>query len=501
MVLRTIRWLSVAWVLCGLAVAAQPACAGGRVALVIGNSAYGGRLGDLRNPANDAELIAQTLKRLGFKVDLVLNADQKGMKRAVKAFGAALLDAGHDTIGLFYFAGHGVQVAGENFLIPVKAEIATEGDVSIEALAARDVLAQMQFAGNAVNLIFLDACRNNPLARGFRSAETGLARVDAPRGSFVGYSTAPGELAADGDGANSPYATALAEELAEPGISIEVAHRKVRGLVMQMTNGAQTPWDSSSLIGEVVLAGKAPQGAPAPAPTPDSETLFWETIKDSSDAADFKAYIKNYPHGVFVDLARNRLEALAGRPADAAAVRSTADAGKVPTDARLARALSELGGMTFVQTTFDGHLLIAVAEEATFPEALATAREVGGYLANIGSAAENDAIFAMIRDQPRFWWKSTDGTVEPDNGWIQGPYIGLYQEAGAKKSRSGWVTADGGKPAYTNWSKDQPNEADLGQGPGAATFGGLNENVPFAKWSDQSISQGHRTPGYVIEIE
>ena len=414
----------------------------GRIALVIGNSRYD-ELGALRNPANDAKLLAGTLRRLGFDVDLVVDADQKKMKRAVKLLGEKLLRAGPSAIGLFYFAGHGVQIAGENYLIPAGASIAKEADVSIEAVAANDVLKQMQYAGNAVNLIFLDACRNNPMARGFRSVQPGLARVDAPRGSFVGYSTAPGEVAIDGAGDNSPYAIALAEELSEPGISIEVAHREVRRKVLKMTGDAQTPWDSSSLTGEVILAGQAP--------------AIDNTMQSGNGAA---------------------------------------------LDAKLARAKSTLVGMFFVASKFAGHLLIAVSDEVMYPEALDVARKTGGYLVNIGSSAENDAVFAMIRNDERFWWNST---MDPDpasrnNGWAQGPWIGLYQKDGVSKSNLGWVSAGGGDAAYLKWFKGQPNEADLGNGPGAASFGGLNDDKPFDNWSDQSIAKG-KTPGYVIEIE
>jgi uncharacterized caspase-like protein len=299
----------------------QPALASEpRVALVIGNSEYGPAIGKLKNPANDAKLMAETLKGLGFSVDLVLDADQKAMKRAIKGFGAKLKDAGSEATGLFYYAGHGVQVDGTNFLLPVGAEIATEADVEIESVSADDVVTQMQFAGAAVNLVFLDACRNNPLARTSRSATRGLARLDAPRGSFVGYSTAPGDVAADGDGANSPYALALVGELKTPGISIEEAHRNVRAKVLAQSGNKQTPWDSSSLTGAVVLteepvtAAPEPVAQPAPAPQQqaaiDKEIVFWESIKDSSDLAEFDAYLAQYPQGTFAGLARAKIEKL-----------------------------------------------------------------------------------------------------------------------------------------------------------------------------------------------
>jgi uncharacterized caspase-like protein len=251
------------------------------------------------------------------------------MKRAVKSFGAKLREAGSEATGLFYYAGHGVQVEGTNFLLPVDAEIAAEADVEIESIAADDVMTQMQSAGNAVNLVFLDACRNNPLARTSRSATRGLARLDAPRGSFVGYSTAPGDVAADGDGANSPYALALVDELKTPGISIEEAHRNVRAKVLARSGNKQTPWDSSSLTGPVVLAAKvevpAPQPVAQPAPEPqvqqqaavDKEVVFWESIKGSQDPAEYEAYLQQYPQGTFALLARAKKSALETPPAPA----------------------------------------------------------------------------------------------------------------------------------------------------------------------------------------
>lgn len=324
------------------AFAAEP-----RVALVIGNSDYGPGIGKLLNPANDAKLMADTLKGLGFSVDLVLDADQKAMKRAVKAFGAKLEESGKDTTGLFYYAGHGVQVEGQNFLLPIGAEIEREADVEIESISADDVMTQMQFAGNAVNLVFLDACRNNPLAKANRSGTRGLARLDAPRGSFVGYSTAPGDVAADGDGANSPYALALAEELKRPGISVEEAHRNVRAKVLAQSGNKQTPWDSSSLTGAVILAAKAlepapqptPQAAPAPQqmqqPALDKEVVFWESIKGSPDPADFDAYLAQYPQGTFAPLAKNRIAALKSaatlaseQPASSGAAKTAAPGGR-----------------------------------------------------------------------------------------------------------------------------------------------------------------------------
>ncbi len=295
------------------------ALAAARVALVVGNGDYAAEIGKLKNPASDAQLMADTLNGLGFEVSLVTDADQKAMKRAIREFGQKLRATGPNGIGLFYYAGHGVQVDGENFLLPIGAEIQAEGDVELEAVSASSILSQMQFAGNAVNLVFLDACRNNPLTRSFRSGSRGLARVDAPRGSFVGYSTAPGDVSVDGESNNSPYALALVEELNTPGISIEEAHRAVRGKVLAATNQRQTPWDSSSLTGPVVLKQVtmvAPVAPATPAPAPSepapatssqqAELLFWDSIKNSDNPATFEAYLKQFPNGVFAGLAQRQ---------------------------------------------------------------------------------------------------------------------------------------------------------------------------------------------------
>ncbi len=316
-----------------LLLVATPAVSDGRVALVIGNSDYGDEVGRLKNPVNDARLLASTLEALGFSVDLVLDADQKAMKRAVMQFGAKLRETGADGIGLFYYAGHGLQVGGENFLVPLGAQIEAEGDVEIEAVSAGAILSQMQYAGNSVNLVFLDACRNNPLSRSFRSGERGLARVDAPRGSFVGYATAPGEVAADGDGANSPYALALAEELGRPGVSVDTAHRAVRAKVLEATGKRQTPWDSSSLTAEVILASLTPEAPAAPDNnSQQAELLFWESVMNSGNPEIIDSYLVAYPDGTFAGLARAKLKELKVGVSSS----NTTDDELAPSDAQVA---------------------------------------------------------------------------------------------------------------------------------------------------------------------
>ena len=232
----------LAVVILGFVALVQPAnAAEPRVALVIGNSAYA--VAPLANPANDARLMAATLRNLGFEVMERIDADQKTMKYAIIEFGERLDQAGSDAVGLFFYAGHGLQVKGENFLVPLNAQIDKESHVAIEAVSAFWVLGEMEFASNRVNFVILDACRNNPLARSFRSGTRGLARMDAPRGSLIAYSTGPGDVAADGAGANSPYTLALSQAMQTPGIPAEKMFKLARDRVLEETGGVQTPWE------------------------------------------------------------------------------------------------------------------------------------------------------------------------------------------------------------------------------------------------------------------
>ena len=297
-----------------------------RIALVIGNSGYT-IAPPLANPANDARLMAETLRGLGFDVIERIDADRETIQTAAFELQDRLIAAGKDAVGLFYYAGHGVQVGGENYLVPLGADIKQEREVAIKAVSASFVLQQMEFAENRMNFVILDACRNNPLTRGFRSATRGLARMDAPRGSLVAYSTGPGSVAADGTGINSPYTLALAEAMRVPGLAAEQMFKRVRNSVMAETNGNQTPWEESSLTGaNFYFNADVPMQAPetttlTPTPTPSpmpsdiaatkqQETQFWKSIEDSDSPAMFEAYLDQYPKGTFALLAKLKRDAL-----------------------------------------------------------------------------------------------------------------------------------------------------------------------------------------------
>lgn|GEM_PF-4076766 len=222
-----------------------------RIALVIGNSNYSDAR--LRNSVNDATDMASVLGNLDFSVTLKTDANQKAMENAIRDFGKKLRDGG---VGLSYFAGHGLQVKHSNYLIPVGAEIESEGDVKYEAVDAGLVLAKMADAGNGLNIIILDACRNNPFSRSFRSAEQGLAKMDAPTGSILSYSTAPGSIAADGIGKNGLYTSYLLKYIGMPMLKIEDMFKNVRIGVSKDSGGKQTPWESSSLMGDFYFSTK-----------------------------------------------------------------------------------------------------------------------------------------------------------------------------------------------------------------------------------------------------
>ena len=184
-----------------------------RTALVIGNSTYSS--GPLRNPVNDATDMAAALKRVGFSVVLKKNVQQQEMEEAVENFGNRLKRGG---VGLFYYAGHGLQINGINYLIPIGAKINKESDVKYQSIDINKVLDEMANASNVLNIVILDACRDNPYSRSFRSASRGLAIVsNAPAGTFISYSTGAGQVARDGEGRNSPYAKALLENIVKPG--------------------------------------------------------------------------------------------------------------------------------------------------------------------------------------------------------------------------------------------------------------------------------------------
>ena len=222
-----------------------------RLALLIGNSHYQ-HGGSLPNPVNDVRAIKRALEGLGFTVMKYEDCTQKTMKRAMDIFGNKL--KGKD-VGLFFYAGHGVQVRGNNYLLPVDAKLNNENDAEYDCVRADRVLAKMEKAGSRTNIVILDACRDNPFERSWRRGTegTGLAFMNAPSGSLIAYSTAPGKTALDGRGKNSPYTSALLQHIKTPDITVLQMFQKVRSTVMGWSKNKQTPWEATSLKGDFYL--------------------------------------------------------------------------------------------------------------------------------------------------------------------------------------------------------------------------------------------------------
>jgi caspase domain-containing protein/uncharacterized protein DUF4189 len=265
----TLAAFSLAAILAG----AWPAAAEKRIALVIGNSAYR-NITALDNPSKDAALMAETLSGLGFTLvggRAQLDLDKQAMDNAVQSFGRQVQGA---DVALFYYAGHGVQVAGSNYLVPVNANPTREADVDFQMTDVNLVLRQMQGSGTRLNLVILDACRNNPFgARGLRASDGGLAQMRAPDGTLISYATQPGNVAQDGSDGHSPYTKALAATIKQAGLDIFETFNQVGLAVKRETGGAQQPWVSSSPIDGtfyfVPPIQKAPQVAAA---QPDAAT-------------------------------------------------------------------------------------------------------------------------------------------------------------------------------------------------------------------------------------
>jgi len=247
----------------GIMLGSHAAMAENRVALVIGQSAYRAVV-PLPNPANDAKAMAQLLGDAGFEVATAADLSQNDLRQTVGEFAARIAAKGPDTIALVFYAGHGMQIDGENFLIPVDIDPKRETDIPLQAVRLNDLLNTLTSVPSKMRIILLDACRNNPFPDINKSAGHGLAIVDAKigaPGTFLSYSTSPGAEAEDGNGADSPYTTALLTAAREPNLSIEDAFKRVRVSVNKATEGRQTPWESSSLTDEFRFFGSGNAGA------------------------------------------------------------------------------------------------------------------------------------------------------------------------------------------------------------------------------------------------
>jgi len=276
-----------------------------RVALVIGNAAY--KSAPLRNPVNDAQDMTTKLRKLGFDVVLRTNLTTKQIGPTLREFRSKLSPG---AVAVVFYAGHGVQIKGENYFPMVDAEITGEEDVPNQSLAVRQIMDILEESKVRLNLVFLDACRNNPYARSFRSNSIGLARLNAPSGTMISYATRPGSVAADGDGRNGLYTQYLlkAMDLSEP---IELALKTVVTGVKMASRGSQEPWMEGSIEGnfsfndtKIVQANNLNQTSVQLPTDSQLEEKFWVEVKATSNKASFEAYLEKYPNGYYAGLAR-----------------------------------------------------------------------------------------------------------------------------------------------------------------------------------------------------
>ncbi|PWT89097.1 MAG: hypothetical protein C5B56_07680 [Proteobacteria bacterium] len=281
-----------------------------RVALVIGNSNYQ-NAPQLANPDNDAESMAQFLNSAGFEVVSATDLGQNDMLRVVQDFSAKVSARGPNTVAMVYYAGHGVQLAGENYLVPVDAKVSSPTELVNNSVRLVDVMSTLETIPSRMRIVILDACRNNPFPN-VNDAGRGLAIVDAPNGSIVGYSTAPGAEALDGTGGHSPYTQAFLNVAREPNVPIEQLFKRVRLQVNQSTSGAQIPWESSSLTSDftffgdtAVAANRAPVNAPVvqmASNLPSRSTRqAYDYVVSEGRPEYYQEFIRMYPHDPLCD--------------------------------------------------------------------------------------------------------------------------------------------------------------------------------------------------------
>jgi hypothetical protein len=296
-----------------------------RVALVIGNSSYANS--PLKNPVNDAKDMATKLRKLGFEVIERNNLTTKQIGGTLREFRSKLAPG---AVALVFYAGHGLNIKGDNYLPAVDADINSEEDVQNQSLSVKQIMDVLDESKSRLNLVFLDACRNNPYARSFRSSDRGLARVNAPSGTLISYATKPGSVAADGTGRNGLYTSKLLAQL-DSNLQIELALKHVVTEVKSASKGKQEPWMEGSIEGDFCFGGCAGNSTPpqsmkvesvaAPVSNKeDGETSLWAEVQKGNSKEDYEAYLTQYPKGKYAVLAKSRIRKLQNHEAIMASI-------------------------------------------------------------------------------------------------------------------------------------------------------------------------------------
>jgi hypothetical protein len=280
-----------------------------KLALVVGNGEY--RRAPLKNPANDAKAIGDALKELGFAVTTMLDATRAEMVAAVQAYVREL--EAKKCVGLFYYAGHGVQLDWKNYMLPVDAEMDTVEDVQKQAVEVNSLIQGLVKASNPLNIIILDACRDNPFGTAKRPPQKGLSQMDAPTRTILAYATSPGNVASDGDGMNGLYTENLLREIKVAEAKIEDVFKRVRLGVRRKSNGAQIPWESTSLEEDFWFLPPAQLKKLSDEERErlfQEELLLWEKVQSVTVPGPLEEYLRLYPNGNFSEVAQLRLDRL-----------------------------------------------------------------------------------------------------------------------------------------------------------------------------------------------
>lgn len=305
-----------------------------RLALVIGNGAYADS--PLSNPVNDGRAMAELIGKAGFTVSALQDATRAQMLAAIGQFGEAVRRPETRQV-IFYYAGHGAQLDWRNYLLPVDAEVNSAEEIKQRCVDLGLLLGEFGAARDKTFVVILDACRNNPFGSGYRPAQKGLSQFDAPAGSLLAYATAPGQVASDGAGKNGLYTENLLREFSQRGTRIEDALKRVRLNVRLASQGAQIPWETTSLETDVYLFGNGPaklSGAELERQI-EADLAAWNAVKSSQQAEDWVNYLRNFPNGRFAEIAQMRLSRLLAKvekpaPVSAPAAEKPAAAAAAP---------------------------------------------------------------------------------------------------------------------------------------------------------------------------
>ncbi len=408
----------------GLAAAERKAVAASapRLALVIGNANYS-RLGTLGNPGRDAQLMAEKLRQLGFEVTAVTDRDLKSMTSDVEEFSRKVRERGPQTVAVLYYAGHGIENDSVNYIVPVNADIKKRADIASQSLSVKRIADRLSAAGNQLNILIIDACRDNPFPQGVASADTvGLVPMGAVYGVFIASSTGSGKAASDGDDGHSPYTRALAEAITAPGEKLEDVFKSVRRHVRLTTREQQIPWESTSLELDFYFV------PPAPPPSPSAQLLA--AAKETGNVALYDLLIERFPASSEAAEARSiaaklRLASAAGETATAssAAALVLARARQAQTPAaydlvaslfpdtpeaeearRAAIRLREITVLDSAGPTYEGHELVEMIQEQLLRLGCMQGERSGVFEA---STVQGLRRASLLSDERYLWYRPT----------------------------------------------------------------------------------------------